>query len=138
MTSRIEIDPRRAGGSPVFVGTRIPVEVILELLAAGEPEESLLRGYPELTREDLDAALQFENGMAGEAPRADRLGTSDSVVRVLRLNFRRRNGASIWHFCPNCSAWPTVDFVESPLRPTNEDVCDECSAKRRMGHCAES
>src|SRR5262249_42211076 len=110
MTSRIEIDPHRAGGSPVFVGTRIPVEVILELLAAGEPEESLLRGYPELTREDLDAALRFENEMAGEAPRPAS-ESSQSGVRVPSLTFRQRTGTSVWHCCPSCSTWPTSDFI---------------------------
>jgi uncharacterized protein (DUF433 family) len=58
MTSRIEIDARRAGGTPVIRGTRIPVEVIVEQLAAGETRESLLRGYPELTAEDIEAAVQ--------------------------------------------------------------------------------
>ena len=61
MASRIEIDPRRAGGSPVFAGTRIPVEVVLEQLAPGESQESLLRGYPELSHADLEAAIRFEH-----------------------------------------------------------------------------
>ncbi len=59
MTDRIEIDPRRCGGSPVVRGTRIPVVVILEQLAAGESWESLLEGYPELTREDIQAVLIY-------------------------------------------------------------------------------
>ena len=69
MASRIEIDPRRAGGSPVFTGTRIPVEVVLELLAAGESQESVLRGYPELSLEDLEAAARFVSQRQGEALR---------------------------------------------------------------------
>jgi uncharacterized protein (DUF433 family) len=59
MFERIEIDPRRCGGAPVVRGTRIPVAVILDQLAAGETSESLLAGYPELTREDIQAALLF-------------------------------------------------------------------------------
>jgi uncharacterized protein (DUF433 family) len=59
MLDRIEIDPRRCGGSPVIRGTRIPVAVLLDELAAGESWESLLAGYPELDREDIRAALQF-------------------------------------------------------------------------------
>ena len=51
MLARIEIDPRVCNGKPVIKGTRIPVSVILEQLAAGETWDSLLGGYPELLRE---------------------------------------------------------------------------------------
>lgn len=59
MLQRIEIDPRRCGGTPVVRGTRIPVAVILDQLAGGESWEALLEGYPELTREDIQAVLIF-------------------------------------------------------------------------------
>ena len=59
MHSRIEIDPRICGGKPVIRGTRIPVAVLLELLASGETWESILEGYPELFEEDIQAALLF-------------------------------------------------------------------------------
>jgi uncharacterized protein (DUF433 family) len=59
MFERIEIDPRVCGGKPVVRGTRIPVTVILDQLAAGEAWDSILRGYPELTPEDIRAALQY-------------------------------------------------------------------------------
>ena len=59
MIDRIEIDPRRCGGTPVVRGTRIPVAVVLEQLAAGETWESLLKGYPELSREDIRAVLLY-------------------------------------------------------------------------------
>ncbi len=59
MFERIEINPRRCGGTPVVTGTRIPVAVILEQLAAGETWQSLLEGYPELSREDIQAVLLF-------------------------------------------------------------------------------
>ena len=56
---RIEMDPRVCGGQPVIKGTRIPVEIILDQLAGGESWDSILKGYPELTEEDIRAALQF-------------------------------------------------------------------------------
>ena len=56
---RIEIDPRVCGGQPVIKGTRISVAIILEHLASDESWESLLRGYPELTRDDIQAALEY-------------------------------------------------------------------------------
>jgi uncharacterized protein (DUF433 family) len=59
MFERIEIDPRRCGGSPVIRGTRIPVVVIIDQLAGGESWDSLLKGYPELTVDDIRAALLF-------------------------------------------------------------------------------
>lgn len=54
-------------GKPVIAGTRITVEYILEKLAAGETIEQILEAHPRLTREALQAALEF----AAEALRAD-------------------------------------------------------------------
>jgi uncharacterized protein (DUF433 family) len=59
MNTRIEINPRVCGGRPVVGGTRIPVEVILGQLAEGESWDSILSGYPELKREDIQAVLRF-------------------------------------------------------------------------------
>ena len=56
---RIELHPKVCNGMPVIKGTRIPVAVILEQLAEGESWERLLAGYPELTREDIQAALMY-------------------------------------------------------------------------------
>lgn len=56
---RIELNPKVCNGKPVIKGTRIPVAVILEQLAEGESWEHLLTGYPELTREDIQAALHY-------------------------------------------------------------------------------
>ena len=57
--NRIEINPGRCGGGAVIRGTRIPIAVILDQLATGESWDSILKGYPELTREDIQAALNF-------------------------------------------------------------------------------
>jgi uncharacterized protein (DUF433 family) len=52
----------------VIKGTRIPVEVILGQLAEGESWDALLKGYPELTRADIQAALRFaEASVIGSA-----------------------------------------------------------------------
>ena len=59
MSERIEINPRVCGGQPVIKGTRISVTAILEQLAGGESWDSILRGYPELTRVDIQAALRY-------------------------------------------------------------------------------
>lgn len=59
LLERIELDPRVCNGRPVIKGTRIPVSVILEQLAEGESWDAILAGYPELTREDIHAALRY-------------------------------------------------------------------------------
>lgn len=56
---RIEIAPRVCAGKPVIAGTRIPVTAILDQLADRESWESILQGYPELSRDDIQAALQY-------------------------------------------------------------------------------
>ncbi len=54
-------------GKPVIIGTRIPVELILEKVAAGETFEQILEAHPRLTNEAIRAAIAF----AAEALRAD-------------------------------------------------------------------
>ena len=56
---RIHRDIRIMSGQPVIKGTRIPVKTILNELAVGETEASILEGYPTLTLEDIRAALAW-------------------------------------------------------------------------------
>jgi len=56
---RIEINPGIMMGKPVIKGTRIPVYVILNLLAEGYTERKIKKEYPDLTDEDILAALRF-------------------------------------------------------------------------------
>ena len=51
---QIELNPRVCNGKAVIKGTRIPVSVILEEIAQGESWGALLKGYPELKREDIN------------------------------------------------------------------------------------
>ncbi|RLE77449.1 MAG: antitoxin [Thermoprotei archaeon] len=59
MVERIVVDPKVLKGKPVIRGTRIPVYLILELLAAGMSVEDVLKEYPELREEDVRAALDY-------------------------------------------------------------------------------
>jgi len=59
---RIVVDPRIMLGKAVIRGTRIPVELLLEKLAAGQSIEDLLEDYPTLSREDVLAALAYREG----------------------------------------------------------------------------
>ncbi len=56
---RIAIDPKVLAGKPVIRGTRIAVEFLLELLAEGWTREQVLTNYPQLTTEDIQAALHY-------------------------------------------------------------------------------
>jgi uncharacterized protein (DUF433 family) len=55
----IEANPQVMMGKPVFKGTRIPVDLVLEKLAAGETTEQILESHPRLTAEAIHEALLF-------------------------------------------------------------------------------
>lgn len=55
----IVVDPDIMLGKPVLAGTRITVELILEKLAAGETIEQILEEYPQLSRDNILAALAY-------------------------------------------------------------------------------
>ena len=65
--ARIHIDAAICGGRPHVRGTRVRVADILEMLAAGVPQEEILADYPYLSEADLRAALAF--GAAASAHR---------------------------------------------------------------------
>jgi uncharacterized protein (DUF433 family) len=56
---RIAVDPAIMMGKPCIKGTRITVELVLRKLGAGRPFADLLEAYPQLTEDDLRAALAF-------------------------------------------------------------------------------
>lgn len=57
--NRIVIDPQIMVGKPVIKGTRIPVELIVRMIAQGIPEQEILEEYPRLEKEDIRAALTY-------------------------------------------------------------------------------
>lgn len=57
--NRIEVNPAVCGGKPVIRGTRIMVRNILGMVAGGYTVDRILESYPELTREDVVAALEY-------------------------------------------------------------------------------
>lgn len=59
LLERISIDPRICFGKPCIKGTRIWVSMILDQLAAGTPEREFLENYPQLTHEDVLAAIAY-------------------------------------------------------------------------------
>lgn len=56
---RISVDPKVLVGKPVIKGTRIAVEFLMELLANGWTHEQILKSYPHLSKDDIQAALHY-------------------------------------------------------------------------------
>ena len=59
----IVLDPKILVGKPVVRGTRLAVELIVELLAQGWSEADVLTNYPGLTHEDVIACLQYASSV---------------------------------------------------------------------------
>jgi len=55
----ISIHPNICHGKPCFRGTRIPIYMVIELLEAGQTKDQIIKGYPQLTKNHINAALHF-------------------------------------------------------------------------------
>jgi hypothetical protein len=51
------------------------------------------------------------------------------------MAYRRRNSADTWHFCRNCTLWPTSDYKEQQSKPTTGELCNQCRSKDSAGTC---
>lgn len=59
----IHSDPEIMGGTPVFVGTRVPVQTLLDYLEAGDPLDEFLEDFPSVSREQVVAVLELAKEM---------------------------------------------------------------------------
>ncbi|MDD4493073.1 MAG: DUF433 domain-containing protein [Eubacteriales bacterium] len=66
LIERIAVDPKVCRWAACIAGTRIPVSVILDNLAAGLSRQDVLKSYPSLSSEDIDAALAYAALLAKE------------------------------------------------------------------------
>lgn len=57
-TRLITVDPAIQGGTPVFSGTRVPVQTLFDHLEAGDPLEVFLDDFPSVSRETAVAVLE--------------------------------------------------------------------------------
>ncbi|MCG8603722.1 DUF433 domain-containing protein [bacterium] len=64
--ANITINPTVCHGKACIAGTRIPVHIILELLAAGETHENILKAYPHLKEQDILACIDYAAQLATE------------------------------------------------------------------------
>jgi uncharacterized protein (DUF433 family) len=58
MDNVISRDPEIMGGTPVFRGTRVPVQTLLDYLEAGDSIDEFLKGFPSVTRAQVIAFLE--------------------------------------------------------------------------------
>ena len=63
---RISSDPRICSGKPCIKGTRIPIHIILDLLAAGESYAGIIKAYPNIDEEDIKACISYAAFMVDE------------------------------------------------------------------------
>jgi uncharacterized protein (DUF433 family) len=54
----VSCNPEIMGGAPVFTGTRVPVQTLLDYLEAGDSIDEFLEGFPSVTREQVIAFLE--------------------------------------------------------------------------------
>lgn len=59
ITDRIDVNPEIMMGKPVIRGTRVTVELILRKLGEGATESDLLDAYPQLKKQDIQAAIGY-------------------------------------------------------------------------------
>ena len=77
---RIIIDPNILVGKPVIKGTRLAVEFVIDLLAQGWTDQEILRNYPGITLEDIQACLAYAS---------ETLKIEDDRIRMTRLPSHR-------------------------------------------------
>ena len=63
---RISVDPNVCHGKACIKGTRIMVSVVLDNLASGAGNDEILRSYPSVKREDIQAAISYAAELARE------------------------------------------------------------------------
>jgi len=66
LMERIEINPKILTGKPIIHGTRIPVELIIKLIAQGWQEKEIIKEYPALKKSDIRAALLYAEKLVEE------------------------------------------------------------------------
>jgi uncharacterized protein (DUF433 family) len=88
-------DPEIMGGTPVFRGTRIPVDLIADMLAQGASAEEILEGYPTLDKDKIAMAPLCARTfpMRKTANRTPWSGKKPEAERSFRLSDLLRNGS---------------------------------------------
>ena len=62
----IVADPQICHGKPTFVGTRVMVWQVLEMLASGESEKNIVKAFPSLSTKHITSALEYASSLTKE------------------------------------------------------------------------
>lgn len=49
--------------------------------------------------------------------------------------YKRKNDKDAWHWCKNCSNWPTSNYQTSSTKPTSGELCNQCKSKEANNNC---
>ncbi len=66
LLKRITVNPAIFGGKPIIRGKRLAVEHVMNMLAVGDDESTILQGYPWMEREDIQACLLYAARLTGQ------------------------------------------------------------------------
>ena len=72
VTAVVHSDPEILGGTPVFVGTRVPLQNLIDYLAGGDSLDEFLEQFPSVSREQAQAALELARDILEERARSAR------------------------------------------------------------------
>jgi hypothetical protein len=50
--------------------------------------------------------------------------------------YHKKHGSDTWHWCSNCSNYPTSDYSTAPSKPSSGELCNECIGKQKAGNCS--
>jgi len=106
MEDRISVDPKVCSGKPCIRGTRIMVKNILGLIAGGYPVERIIETYPELTRDDVAAALDYASQVIDEEKVIGSITESIIINQLMQNN----NGAQMAVKECMTDPFPILDF----------------------------
>jgi uncharacterized protein (DUF433 family) len=77
-------DPEIMQGTPVYRGTRIPIELVAEMVAQGTSIEEILEGYPALDREKIRLAPMYMSAFPRRGRPSRRPWAKQKLIRVTR------------------------------------------------------
>ena len=47
------------------------------------------------------------------------------------MEYRKKKWSDTWHWCKNCSNWPTSDYDVRYTKPTSGELCNQCKSKEK-------
>jgi hypothetical protein len=83
----------------------------------------------------LDRARQFYPAASSYIAEVLNLSPPPPVVSVTQSQYRKLIDGDTWHFCSNCSKWPSNDFVATRELTGEAVTCNECIIRKNHGEC---